>query len=78
MPGARGRGQARATAIALGLAFSNARPVTVEVTSFRGYTFLDRGAMSAASIFAIMPMLFFAVVAQSYIVKGMTLGPVKG
>ena len=78
MPGARDRGQARATAVALGLAFSNAQSVAVGVTSFRAYTSLDWGAMSAASIVAIMPMLFFAVVAQRHIVKGMTLRPVKG
>ena len=65
-------------AIALGLTFSNAQPVTVGVTSFRGYTSLDWGAMSAASIVAIVPMLLFAILAQKHIVKGMTLGAVKG
>ena len=78
MPGSHGRGQARVTAIALGLAFSNARPVAVRVTSFRGYTTLERAAMSAASIVAIMPMLLFAVVAQMHFVKDMTPGSVKG
>ena len=34
--------------------------------------------MSVASIVAIVPMLFFAVVAQKHIVKGMTLGAVNG
>ena len=65
-------------AIALGLTSSNAQPVTVGVTSFRGHTSLDRAAMSAASIVAIVPMLPFAVAAQKHIVKGMTLGAVKG
>ena len=65
-------------AIALGLTFSKAQPITVGVTSFRGYTSLDWGAMSAASIVAIVPMLLFAVAAQKHIVKGMTLGAVKG
>ena len=65
-------------AIALGLTFSNAQPVTVGITSFRGYTSLDWRAMSAASIVAIVPMLLFAVAAQKHIVKGMTLGAVKG
>ena len=51
-------------AIALGLTFSNARPVTLGLTGFRGYTSLDRGAMSAASIVAIVPMLLFAQVGQ--------------
>ena len=65
-------------AIALGLTFSKAQTVTLGVTSFRGYAALDWGAMTAASIVAIVPMLIFAVVAQKHIVKGLTLGAVKG
>ena len=65
-------------AIALGLTFSNAQTVTLGVTSFRGYAALDWGAMTAASIIAIIPMLLFAVVAQKHIVKGITLGAMKG
>ncbi|MGA0435732.1 MAG: carbohydrate ABC transporter permease, partial [Flavobacteriales bacterium] len=65
-------------AIALGLTFSNAQTVTLGVTSFRGYAALDWGAMTAASIIAIIPILLFAVVAQKHIVKGITLGAVKG
>ncbi|MCY4542253.1 MAG: carbohydrate ABC transporter permease [Rhodobacteraceae bacterium] len=65
-------------AIAIGLTFSRAQTVTLGVTSFRGYTALDWGAMTAASIIAIIPMLLFAVVAQKHIVKGLTLGAVKG
>ena len=65
-------------AIALGLTFSNAQTVTLGVTSFRGYAALDWGAMTAASIVAIIPMLLFAFVAQKHIVKGITLGAVKG
>ena len=34
--------------------------------------------MTAASIIAIIPMLLFAIVAQRHIVKGLTLGAVKG
>lgn len=65
-------------AIALGLTFSKAQTVTLGVTSFRGYAALDWGAMTAASIVAIVPMLIFAIVAQKHIVKGLTLGAVKG
>ena len=65
-------------AIALGLTFSSAQTVTLGVTSFRGYAALDWGAMTAASIIAIIPMLLFALVAQKHIVKGITLGAVKG
>ena len=65
-------------AIALGLTFSKAQTVTLGVTSFRGYAALDWGAMTAASIVAIIPMLLFAIMAQKHIVKGLTLGAVKG
>lgn len=65
-------------AIALGLTFSNAQTVTLGLTSFRGYAALDWGAMTAASIIAIIPMLVFAIAAQKHIVKGLTLGVAKG
>ena len=57
-------------AIALGLTFSRAQTITLGVTSFRGYAALDWGAMTAASIIAIIPMVLFALVAQKHIVKG--------
>ena len=65
-------------AIALGLTFSRAQTITLGVTSFRGYAALDWGAMTAASIIAIVPMLLFAIVAQKHVVRGLTLGAVKG
>ncbi len=65
-------------AIALGLTFSEAQPVTVGVTSYRGYTSIDWGAMTAASMMAMAPMLLLAFFAQRHIVKGLTLGVVKG
>ncbi len=65
-------------AIALGLTFSKAQTITLGVTSFRGYAALDWGAMTAASIIAIIPMLLFALVVQRHIVNGLTLGAVKG
>ncbi|MGI9492903.1 MAG: hypothetical protein ACR2QF_10945, partial [Geminicoccaceae bacterium] len=64
-------------AIALGLTFSNAQTLAVSVASFRGYASIDWGPMTAASIVAIIPMLFFALIAQKWIVKGLTLGAVK-
>jgi len=65
-------------AIALGLTFSRAQTITLGVTSFRGYAALDWGAMTAASIVAIFPMLLFAIIAQKHVVRGLTLGAVKG
>ena len=64
--------------IALSLTFGEAQTITVAVASFRGYTSINWGGMAAASIVAIVPMLMFAVFAQKYIVKGLTLGSLKG
>ena len=64
--------------IALSLSFSEAQTITVAVASFRGYTSVAWGPMSAASIVAIAPMLVFSIFAQKYIVKGLTLGSLKG
>jgi len=63
--------------IALALTFSASRTVTVAVAGFRGYAAINWGGMTAASIVAILPMIFFAAIAQRYIVKGLTLGAVK-
>lgn len=65
-------------AIALGLTFRHAQTVTVAVTSYRGYASIEWGPMTAASILAILPMLALAFLAQRWIVKGLTLGAVKG
>lgn len=65
-------------AIALGLTFKHAQTLTVAITSYRGYAAVEWGAMSAASILAILPMLLVAFLAQRWIVKGLTLGAVKG
>ncbi len=64
--------------IALALTFSKAETITVAVASFRGYAAVRWGEIAAASLIAIAPMLFFAIFAQRYIVKGLTLGSVKG
>ena len=36
------------------------------------------GAMSAASVVAIVPILTFALAVQKYLVRGLSLGAVKG
>lgn len=64
--------------IALSLSFSQAQTITVAVASFRGYASIAWGPMAAASIAAIAPMLIFAMIVQKYIVKGLTLGSLKG
>lgn len=64
-------------AIALALTFRDAQTITVAVASFRGYTAIEWGPMTAASIISILPMLLAAAFLQRYIVKGLTLGAVK-
>lgn len=63
--------------IALALTFESAKTVTVAAAGFRGYASINWGAMSAASIVSILPMFIFAIIAQRYIVEGLTLGAVK-
>ena len=65
-------------AIALGLTFFDAQPITVGVASFRGYASIDWGGMTGSAIISMIPMVLFAAFAQKHIVKGLTLGPVKG
>jgi multiple sugar transport system permease protein len=63
--------------IALSLTFDDSRTVTIAVAGYRGYAALRWQEMAAASMTAIAPMLVFALVAQRYLVKGLTFGAVK-
>jgi ABC-type glycerol-3-phosphate transport system permease component len=63
--------------IALALTFTDARTVTIAAASFRSYASIDWGAMTAASMVSILPMLLFTAIAQKHIVQGLTLGSVK-
>ena len=65
-------------AIALGLTFFDAQPITVGVASFRGYASINWGGMTGSAIISMIPMVLFAAFAQKHIVKGLTLGSVKG
>ena len=65
-------------AIAIGLTFIEAHPITLGVAQYRGYASKDWGGMTASSILALIPMIFFVIVAQKHIVKGLTLGSLKG
>ena len=65
-------------AIAIGLTFIEAHPITLGVAQYRGYASKDWGGMTASSILALIPMIFFVITAQKHIVKGLTLGSLKG
>ena len=61
-----------------GLTFFDSQPITVGVASFRGYASIDWGGMTGSAIVSMIPMVLFAAFAQKHIVKGLTLGSVKG
>jgi ABC-type glycerol-3-phosphate transport system permease component len=63
--------------IALSLTFDDARTVTIAVAGYRGYAAMRWQEMAAASVTAVLPMLFFALLAQRYLVKGLTFGAVR-
>jgi len=63
--------------IALSLTFDDARTVPIAVAGYRGFAALKWQEMAAASVTSIVPMLVFALVAQRYLVKGLTFGAVK-
>lgn len=62
----------------LSLTYSNAKLVSIGIAGFKGYGSLNLPLMAAASIIAILPQMVFFIVIQKYIVKGLTLGAVKG
>jgi multiple sugar transport system permease protein len=45
---------------------------------FKGETGIYWGQMAAASTLFLMPVLFFTWMVEKYLVRGMTLGAVKG
>lgn len=63
--------------IALTLTFSEARTVSLAVAGFRGYSSANWDLIAAASLITLIPMLALAMVAQRYIVRGLTAGAVK-
>ena len=65
---------------ALFLAGSDAQPLTVGITRFLGgaEAGAEYGVIAAYSVLVIFPVILFALVANRYIVSGMTAGAVKG
>ena len=54
------------------------KPITVGVYYFVGDELTYWNTISAAAIFASIPGIIFFLIAQKYIVKGLTMGGVKG
>lgn len=65
---------------ALFLAGSDAQPLTIGITRFLGGAEVGAqyGVIAAYSVLIIAPVILFALVANRYIVSGMTAGAVKG
>ncbi|HEY1795596.1 MAG TPA: carbohydrate ABC transporter permease, partial [Stellaceae bacterium] len=56
----------------------NVRPVTVGMFNFISLEQTQWGRVSAAALIAMAPVILLGLLAQRHIVKGLTLGAVKG
>lgn len=63
---------------ALVIAGEETMPVTLAILGFIGYSSVLWGQMSAAIIISIIPAIILAIMAQKYLVKGLTFGAVRG
>ena len=60
------------------LATTQTQPVTVGILAFKSYEAILWGQMAAASVITALPVLILAILIQRYIVRGLSLGAVKG
>ena len=60
------------------LANQATRPLPVAVFSFISYTQIDWGGLNAAATIVTLPVLILILFAQRHMVRGLTLGSVKG
>lgn len=62
----------------LALTYNETPMVATTIANFKGYGSFNWPVMAAAAIVSLVPQLIFFLFAQKYIVKGLTLGAVKG
>ena len=60
------------------LSNQNTRPLPVAVFSFISYTQVDWGGLNAAALIVTLPVLIMIMFVQKHMVRGLTLGSVKG
>jgi multiple sugar transport system permease protein len=60
------------------LTYSETPMVATTIANFKGYGSFDWPVMAAAAIISLAPQFLFFLFAQKYIIKGLTLGAVKG
>lgn len=53
------------------------RTATVAITNFVTFQGINWGRLTAASVLVIIPIFFFAAIAQRWIIRGFTMGAVK-
>jgi len=63
---------------ALFITGKNTRTLPVEIYTSIGYYELDWAKLSTIAVFAIIPAIIFISLTQKYIVRGLTMGAVKG
>ncbi len=63
---------------ALVLAGAKTRTLPLTLYNFMGYSFVDWGALMAAACVIVFPVLLIAFSMQKFIIKGLTVGAVKG
>jgi len=56
----------------------NVIPITVAFTAFRGQFRMDWGGMSAGIVVCLLPLIVIVALFHKHIIRGMTLGAVKG
>jgi multiple sugar transport system permease protein len=62
----------------LALTYSQTPLVATTIANFKGYGSFDWPVMAAAAIISLTPQFLFFLFAQKYIIRGLTLGAVKG
>jgi ABC-type glycerol-3-phosphate transport system permease component len=62
----------------LSLAYSNANTVSLAIANFQGYASFNWPLMTAATAISTLPQVVFFILVQRYIIRGLTLGAVKG
>ena len=60
------------------IAGNNTRTLPVAIFNFVSYDWLNWGGLTAASTIITLPVLVMAFFVQKHIVRGLTLGALKG
>ena len=62
----------------LALTYSDTPMVATTIANFKGYGSFDWPVMAAAAMISLAPQMLFFLFSQKHIIKGLTLGAVKG